>query len=190
MEVPSTGRNTYNIGTITGGTSVNTIAQSCSCLFEYRSDTRENLEWMNQYFLQTIDSMKLQHLSQATSKQDLEREKTPDLRLELKLAGERPCMGDVDAATQQWLTDLALASIQRISDPVSGMLTDCNNTHTLPRISAGSTDCNIPLSMGTPAICFGGPLGDGVHTREEYVTVPLLMQEAYIMEDYLYHILS
>ena len=33
----------------------------------------------------------------------------------------------------------------------------------------GSTDCNIPLSLGIPAVCFGTYYGDGAHTREEYV---------------------
>lgn len=198
MQVPSTGRNTYNVGTISGGTSVNTIAQSCSCLFEYRSDTKANLEWMNQYFLQTIASIK---------------EKSPDIHLDLNLVGERPCMGNVDLAAQQWLTNLALESIDRITTAAPADMATHVNTTVAPAdtatrqkttvtpvdmatrttqafVGAGSTDCNIPLSMGIPAICFGGLLGDGVHTREEYVTVPLLIQEAYIMEDYLQCILS
>ena len=36
---------------------------------------------------------------------------------------------------------------------------------------SGSTDCNIPLSTGVPAICFGGHMGTGAHTREEYLNV-------------------
>lgn len=172
MPLPPTGRNTYNVGTIQGGTSVNTIAQSCSCLFEYRSDTKEHLETMKNYFLQTIKDR---------------QEKNPDICLDFHLVGERPCMGDVDPAAQQWLTDLASASIRKISDTASDLSAD--STVTIP-IGAGSTDCNIPLSLGIPAICFGGLLGGGVHTREEYVTVSLLMQEGFIMEDYLAHILS
>ena len=35
----------------------------------------------------------------------------------------------------------------------------------------GSTDCNIPLSMGVPAICPGCVIGNGTHTREEYVEI-------------------
>ena len=34
---------------------------------------------------------------------------------------------------------------------------------------SGSTDCNIPLSLGIPALCFGVYLGAGAHTREEWV---------------------
>lgn len=35
----------------------------------------------------------------------------------------------------------------------------------------GSTDCNIPLSMGIPAVCFGVYEGHGAHTREEWVDI-------------------
>ena len=40
---------------------------------------------------------------------------------------------------------------------------------------SGSTDCNVPLSMGIPAICVGCYEGGGSHTREEYVTIDSLL---------------
>ena len=83
----------------------------------------------------------------------------------------------MDPQKQEALTRRAQSSIQKISGQ-------------LPVIGSGSTDCNIPLSLGIPAVCFGGLLGDGVHTREEYVTIPALLQEAAIMEDYLDQTLS
>ena len=39
------------------------------------------------------------------------------------------------------------------------------------RTGSGSTDCNIPLSMGIPAVCFGVYEGHGAHTREEWVDI-------------------
>ena len=39
----------------------------------------------------------------------------------------------------------------------------------VPMICSGSTDCNIPLSMGIPSICFGVYRGEGEHTREEWI---------------------
>ena len=162
LKIPENGRNTYNVGTISGGTSVNTIAQSCTCLFECRSDLRENLKQMEQDFQCTLSRLKADR---------------PDIHLELSLVGERPCGGNVDPQKQEALTRRAQSSIQKISGR-------------LPVIGSGSTDCNIPLSLGIPAVCFGGLLGDGVHTREEYVTIPALLQEAAIMEDYLDRTLS
>jgi di/tripeptidase len=40
---------------------------------------------------------------------------------------------------------------------------------------SGSTDCNIPLSMGIPAVCVGCCFGSGAHTREEYVEIDSLL---------------
>ncbi|MDD3795807.1 MAG: M20/M25/M40 family metallo-hydrolase [Lachnospiraceae bacterium] len=164
LQVPAEGRSTYNAGVITGGTSVNTIAQSCRMLFEYRSDRKESLKLMQSFFFETLSALQSDF---------------PDIRLEYVLVGERPCMGDVDSARQQALTERALASIRKFTD-----------AEEMSVIGSGSTDCNIPLSQGIPAICFGGLLGEGVHTREEYVTIPLLLQEAAIISDYLLSALS
>ena len=38
-----------------------------------------------------------------------------------------------------------------------------------PVFGPGSTDCNIPLSLGIPSICVGCYEGGGAHTREEYL---------------------
>jgi acetylornithine deacetylase/succinyl-diaminopimelate desuccinylase-like protein len=43
-------KTTYNVGTISGGTSVNTIAQSASMLCEYRSDDKDSLAYMQRQF--------------------------------------------------------------------------------------------------------------------------------------------
>ncbi len=37
-----------------------------------------------------------------------------------------------------------------------------------------STDCNIPLSMGIPAVCIGVYEGAGMHTQEEYLELDSL----------------
>jgi di/tripeptidase len=34
---------------------------------------------------------------------------------------------------------------------------------------SASTDCNIPLSLGIPALCMGVYFGGGSHTREEWI---------------------
>jgi len=36
-------------------------------------------------------------------------------------------------------------------------------------VGSGSTDCNIPLSVGIPAVCLGVFLGAGAHTEGEYI---------------------
>ncbi len=133
------GYTTYNVGCIEGGTSVNTIAQNASMLYEYRSDDRAGLEFMHQAFEQAIDDF---------------RAKGIDVRVEM--IGERPCSGHPDAGMMKWLENTAQHAIRAYAG-------------VLPRLGSGSTDCNIPLSMDIPAVCPGLISGGGAHTREEYI---------------------
>ena len=64
-------------------------------------------------------------------------------------------------AARAGLTSLA------ISDHDS--LLSVRYAHQNPVICSGSTDCNTPLSMGVPSACFGVYVGEGAHTREEWV---------------------
>lgn len=143
--VPRTGvRTSFNVGTISGGTSVNTIAQEAQMTFEYRSDLRENMESMQQIFDAAIEAT---------------RKMVSDVSVEI--LGLRPCMGNVDPVAQKALEDKLTSLLARY----------CG---TIPRFAPSSTDCNIPFSMGVPAICFGGYLGKGTHTREEYIELESL----------------
>ena len=49
IKVPEMGKTTYNVGTISGGTSVNTIAQHAEMLYEFRSDEGRALEIMQRH---------------------------------------------------------------------------------------------------------------------------------------------
>lgn len=130
---------TYNVGIIEGGTSVNTIAQEAHMLYEYRSDDARCLEIMESQ-LQEI----------------LKRHELPDARVGLELLGLRPCGKGVDPAAQQSLEQVCVDAIEQYVGSV-------------PNRASGSTDCNIPLSMGIPSCCFGVYVGEGEHTREEWV---------------------
>ena len=52
---------------------------------------------------------------------------------------------------------------------------------------SGSTDCNIPLSLGIPSICVGCYDGAGAHTREEYVLVDSLVPGLHFAFDLILH---
>lgn len=145
VQVPEKGRTTYNVGTISGGTSVNTIAQQAEMLYEFRSDERESLAIMQKKLDDILDSFRETGLDVSCS-----------------VVGDRPCSGDVDAAAQKALSDrAALASkIWFGEEPVR---------------RAASTDCNIPLSMGIPSVCIGCLKGEGEHTREEKVEIASLL---------------
>lgn len=139
IKIPeSTGKTTYNVGIVSGGTSVNTIVQEASMLCEYRSDNYQSLEYMKQEFYKVFDYMKT----------------FADIKVEL--VGERPCMKGVDESAQKALTDYCVY----VQNKHSGLDISVNS---------GSTDCNIPHSIGIPAICVGTYLGGGAHTREEWI---------------------
>ena len=142
VRVPDIGRTTYNVGTISGGTSVNTIAQSAEMLYEFRSDEREGLAIMQTEFDRIVEEFRVS-----------------GVHIDIEVVGDRPCGLAVDNS------DLA----HRAAEAVRA------HYGLDPKFTCGSTDCNIPLSMGIPAICPGCVMGAGAHTREEYVEIDSLL---------------
>ena len=131
-------RTTRNIGTIEGGTSVNTIAQSASMVCEYRSTHRECLDYMKEQFDRVF----------AEARSD-------GVEIEVTMVGNRPC-SHIDEVKQTAFRDRLLPMLREI---VGGEIV----------VKSASTDCNIPLSLGIPALCVGAYEGDGMHTREEWL---------------------
>lgn len=132
-------RTTYNVGIIEGGTSVNTIAQSAEMLCEYRSDNAEALEIMRNEFESIFSSIK-----------------SDDITIHVRRIGDRPCAGELDVIKQNALVECC----KKIVEEVINRTVICKSA---------STDCNIPLSMGIPAVCIGVYEGGGSHTREEWI---------------------
>ncbi len=139
IEVPAEGKTTYNVGTVTGGTSVNTIAQNASALFEYRSDNKDGLEFMQSQFDALIDKYK------------------DEFDIKVTVVGNRPCANGVDEQALKVLCDRASAAVKRV--------------HGEARFIPGSTDCNIPASMGIAAVCVPCVVTGGAHTRGEWVEI-------------------
>ena len=131
-------KTTYNVGNISGGTSVNTIAQSAKMLCEYRSDNVNCLAIMEKEF-ETI----------------FREANTDKVQVLVKRIGNRPCQ-DIDPRK---IEDLKALIVPVIENTLGQKL----------QFKSSSTDCNIPLSMGIPALCMGVYRGGGSHTREEWV---------------------
>jgi acetylornithine deacetylase/succinyl-diaminopimelate desuccinylase-like protein len=148
IEVPKidNSKTTYNVGGISGGTSINTIAQSAKMLCEYRSDNEDCLAEMKAHFERIFSDAKAR-----------------GLEMTVELIGERPCMGKVDLSKIDELTRIWAEIIEKTA-----------NVKT--RTHSSSTDCNIPLSLGIPAICIAVCEGDGIHTREEWLKKSSLPQ--------------
>ena len=131
-------RTTYNVGIVSGGTSVNTIAQSAKMLCEYRSEDKDCLAYMEGKFAEIFENAN-----------------TTEVKVLVNKVGDRPC-SDIAPEKVQLLVDLLRPEIEAV---INGSVT----------LKSSSTDCNIPLSMGIPALCIGVYRGAGSHTREEWV---------------------
>lgn len=158
IKVPTRGRTTFNVGTISGGTSVNTIAQHAEMLYEFRSDDREDLAEMEA------------HLDAA-----LAFYATKGIKVTATVVGNRPCGIEVDKERHEAL----IARAQAITEKHFGFF---------PTTGAASTDCNIPLSMGIPSVELRCGRGAGAHTREEYIEIDSQIPGIKVaFESILYH---
>ena len=137
---------TFNVGTISGGTSVNTIAQNAEMLYEYRSNDREHLAQMRRQFEEALESVKSERAE-----------------FSVECVGERPCGGEIDGEALARLHARAEEAVREAVGPEGVILK-----------RPGSTDSNIPLSMGIPSVTFGLYVGGGEHTREEWLEIPSL----------------
>jgi acetylornithine deacetylase/succinyl-diaminopimelate desuccinylase-like protein len=118
---------------------VNTIAQKASMLCEYRSNDRECLAVMKENFERIFAAAN-----------------TAETKLTVNMIGNRPCKGEVDEKAEAELIDAYRQAVKAVTgEEIS--------------LRMASTDANIPMSLGIPAIDVGSYIGAGAHRREEYV---------------------
>ncbi len=139
----SRGRCSYNFGIVEGGTSINSIASSARAKLDLRSDEPGILE-------------DLSSVLSAAVERSLEREnrasRASRLTARIKELGTRPG-GKLPEQSP------LLRTIQAVDAYLSIRST----------IDCASTDANVPLSMGLPAISIGaGGQGGGAHTSQEW----------------------
>ena len=137
--LPANPRTTVNVGHIMGGTSVNSIPESATALIDLRSTSAAQLR-------------DTEAAIRAAFEETVATAGSRELRLGIEVIGDRP--GGA-------LSD---------DDPLLGTLRAVDRHLTLrTEQRLGSTDANIPLSMGIPAIAIGaGGKGGGIHTLQEW----------------------
>ncbi|MDQ2841316.1 MAG: M20/M25/M40 family metallo-hydrolase [Acidobacteriota bacterium] len=136
-------RCSYNFGIVEGGTSINSIPSSARAKLDLRSENPAMLD-------------ELSSLLTAAVERSLERENRASrgarLSAKIREIGSRPG-GKLPEQSP------LLRTIQSV-DGYLGIRS---------RIECASTDANVPLSMGLPAISIGaGGLGSGAHTPSEW----------------------
>jgi tripeptide aminopeptidase len=143
--IPTDPRSSFNFGTIEGGTSVNSIPSSSAVKIDLRSEDEAELGR-----LETA----LRDAMQAGVKEEISATQSAGGALELNFRslGTRPAGKLPDDSPLV----LAIRNVDRYLGNRS-------------RLERSSTDANIPLSMGIPAVALGGGgRGGGSHTLEEW----------------------
>jgi len=142
---PRDPRTTLSAGRIGGGTSVNAIPAEAWVELDLRSETRAALN--------TLERRVREMLKSAVGDANRERHQgSQPLRLEVELIGDRPS-GRVPA-------DAALIVAASAATSWIGQT---------PELVTSSTDANVPMSVGVPAITIGaGGESGGTHTTGEW----------------------
>ena len=137
-------RTTLNVGTIGGGTSVNSIPSFATADLDLRSASGLHLDQIELTTLRTLE-----RTVAAANETSIESESLilAVERIGDRAAGELPESSPLLASLQAVDRHLQLATENRI----------------------GSTDANLPLSLGIPAMALGaGGTGGGMHTTDEW----------------------
>lgn len=149
-ELPLSGppRTTFNVGTIEGGTAINAIPEWAAARFDFRSTDPEQLIRLEVELHRAVEDVVLAANGQIASGE----KRKHALQFSIEKIGARPAGRLAQDAP---LYDLLRAVDRHL------------NIRTEPRIA--STDANIPLSLGIPAVGLGaGGEGGGIHTRAEW----------------------
>ncbi len=142
IRLPLKPRTTLNCGVIRGGTSVNSIPELATADLDLRSVSALEL-----------DRIELAVLHSLTRTIDAENQKVGSVALTLQVVR----IGD--RAAGALATSSALYGSLRAVDRHLGLVTESR---------IGSTDANLPLSLGVPALAIGaGGKGWGIHTLQE-----------------------
>ena len=137
-------KTSYNVGIISGGTSINSIPFKSSMQIDIRSIDPNRLNDMEEILFNSM--------SKALDEQNAIKRNGPDLKLTINKIGNRPS-GKVDESVP--LIQKTIAATQYMGVE--------------PRLTIGSTDSNIPISLGLPAVTIGrGGEGGGAHSLDEW----------------------
>lgn len=130
---------TYNVGSIQGGGAVNVIAPDATFTFEYRAGNQQDADSIQKQ----IDS------------------------IVKKYEGCGGTIGCDILGVRPFGTGKASESQERLISKIKKLLEAHGDIPV--RFINGSTDCNVPLSLGIPAVAFGCYEGGGAHTMDEFL---------------------
>lgn len=148
IPVPAKPKTTYSASVTGGGTSVNSIPNEVFMEFDMRSESPDELAKVEKTFLAIVQkSIEGENAARST--------KEGSVTADIKLIGNRPA--GQTAETQQ---------IVRNADAI------IRAKGLEPQPSYSSTDSNMPMSLGIPAVTIGsGGQGGRAHSLDEWIDV-------------------
>ena len=142
---PHSPRTSYNVGLIEGGQSVNSIPESASMSVDMRSTSREEIDKLEAYLRRVVELAVREENSQRAMS-------GTSLSATLEIQGDRPS-GETPVTSRLVRTAMECSRALGIE----------------PRLDCSSTDSNIPISLGIPAITIGaGGISNNCHTLAEW----------------------
>ncbi len=150
FQIPKQPKTTFNVGVIKGGTSVNTISAEAEMLVDIRSDSKYELERLVHEMKQAVYlAVESENQRWNSQKSIVENMVTADI----ELLGVRP------AGKQE--EDCRIVRAAWDAAKILGLEPELRDE--------SSTDANIPIALGIPAIAVGrGGEEGGIHTVHEW----------------------
>jgi acetylornithine deacetylase/succinyl-diaminopimelate desuccinylase-like protein len=137
-------KTSYNIGRIGGGTSINSIPFEAWMEVDMRSGVQSKLDEIDAVFQAAVQD--------ALAAENAGRLEGPALTVDVKRVGTLPAA----------LSDPASPLVQRAMAATAALGLE-------PGLQISSTDANLPLSIGVPAVTISrGGRSDGAHSLDEY----------------------
>ena len=147
-KVPAQPRTTYAASVVGGGVSVNSIPADVWLEVDMRSESKDELAKLDAHFMAI--------LKEAAEHENASRDtRFGKVTVTPKLIGERP----TGATSEDALIVRTTAAAVRAAGYT-------------PSLGASSTDANIPISLGIPAVTIGsGGAGGRAHSLDEWIDV-------------------
>jgi len=143
FEVSSNPKTTFNVGRVGGGTSVNAIPFEAWMEVDMRSADKASLEALHSRFKAAV--------AEAVQEENERWKSKGSVSASLELVGYRPAGQTPESSP---IVQTALAVTRSLGANV--------------RLSESSTDANVPMNLGIPAITIGsGGVGKAAHSPEE-----------------------
>jgi di/tripeptidase len=148
IKTPTQPKTTYATSVVGGGTSVNSIPDAIWLEVDMRSESKDELARIDGQFLKIVEgAVEQENGARATT--------AGKVSAEVKMIGDRPTGATREDAEIVQMTSAAVRAAGY--NPILG---------------ASSTDSNIPISLGIPAVTIGsGGRGGRAHAVDEWIDV-------------------